>query len=99
MAAFLIANLQQYELAFIRGQYFVLPVTVKLQAIHISLTAVRKGQPLFSFRKGQLRPLAKRGHPAATALALMGQPAPLASKGHPLFFLKKGQPESSEILG
>ena len=31
-------------------------------------------------------PLVNRGHPAAVALALIGQPLPLARTGHPLSF-------------
>ncbi len=63
------------------------------------LTVDRNGQPLFSFRNGQLMFLVNKGHPAAVALALIGQPAPLARRGQLELGLKNGQADRLDTTG
>jgi hypothetical protein len=60
-------------------------------------TLGKSGQPGYFFRKEQLIFLAKRGHPAAMALALIVQPLPLARKGHPVSLLRRGQSPELKI--
>jgi hypothetical protein len=66
--------------------------TLKNGKFFKSLAFMRKGHPGFFWRNEHLMSLAKRGHPAATALALMGQPLPRTRTGHPESFLNRGQP-------